>query len=198
MRTASIIINAAIFVATFAVILSHFWKDGVWRIDRGLKQFRYFTVLSNAFCAIAALVMAISQIRGDVSRPVFLLKYMGTVSVTVTFLTVLLFLGPFQGGYLKWFTGDFLYVHLIGPLLAILSFCFLERQRIPLLTAMTGLLPMVVYGAVYIYKVMLAPKDRRWEDLYGFNQGGMWPISCAAMTAGGVLLCLLFYKILSI
>ena len=64
MRTASIIINAVIFIATFATVISHFRKDGVWRFRNGLKQFRYFTVLSNTFCAIAALLMAISQIGG--------------------------------------------------------------------------------------------------------------------------------------
>ena len=195
MRTASIIINFVIFAATFTIILSHFRKEGAWEIERGLKQFRYFTVLSNAFCAIAALMMAVSQIRGDVSRPVFLIKYMGTVSVTLTFLTVLFFLGPFQGGYLHWFTGDFLYVHLIGPLLAILSFFLFERQRMTLAEAMLGLLPMLLYGAVYIYKVLLAPEDKRWKDLYGFNKGGMWPLACAAMVSGTAAICLLFYKI---
>jgi len=195
MRTASIIINAVIFVTTFTVILSHFRKDGAWQIGRGLKQFRYFTVLSNAFCAIAALMMAVSQINGAVPRPVFLMKYMGTVSVTLTFLTVMLFLGPTQGGYAKWLGGDFLYVHLIGPLLAILSFCLLERQRMTLPTAMTGALPMLLYGAVYVYKVLLAPEEQRWEDFYGFNQGGKWPVSCVAMLAGISLICVAFWLI---
>ena len=187
-----IIINAIIFVATFAIILSHFQKDGTWQVRRGIKQFRYFTVLSNAFCAIAALMMALGQIRGGVTRPALLMKYMGTVSVTLTFVTVLLFLGPFQGGYRHWFGGDFLYVHLIGPLLAILSFCLLEKQSMSFGTAMLGLLPMLLYGAVYIYKVILAPQSRRWEDFYGFNQNGKWPITCAVMLAGTSAICALF------
>ncbi|MBQ6347214.1 MAG: hypothetical protein IJI71_06600 [Clostridia bacterium] len=194
MRTASIIINAAIFVATFAVVISHFRKDGVWRFKNGVKQFRYFTVLSNTFCAIAALLMAISQIGGSVSRPVFLLKYLGTVSVTLTFLTVLLFLAPFQGGFAKWFAGDFFYVHLVGPLLAIASFCFLEKQPMNLGTAMLGLVPMLLYGAVYVYKVMLAPEDERWKDFYGFNRNGMWLISGIAMIVGTSLICLAYWQ----
>lgn len=195
MRTASIIINAVIFVATFAIIISHFRKDGAWDLGRGLKQFRYFTVLSNAFCAIAALMMAVSQVNGAVSRPVFLLKYMGTVSVTLTFVTVILFLGPTQGGYMKWLSGDFFYVHLVGPLLAMLSFCLLEKQRMSLGTAMTGLAPMLFYGAMYAYKVLLAPEDRRWEDFYGFNRDGKWPIASVAMVAGASLICVVFWLI---
>jgi len=195
MRMASIIINAVIFAATFAIVISHFRKDGVWRFRNGLKQFRYFTVLSNTFCAIAALLMAISQIGGSVSRPVFLLKYLGTVSVTLTFLTVLLFLAPFQGGFVKWFAGDFFYVHLVGPLLAIASFCFLEKQPMDLGTAMLGLVPMLLYGAVYVYKVMLAPEDQRWEDFYGFNKNGMWLVSGVAMTVGASLICLAYWQV---
>ena len=193
MRTASIIINAAIFLATFAIIISHFRKDGAWQFRYGLKQFRYFTVLSNALCAISALMMALGQIRGDVSRPVFLIKYLGTVSVTVTFVTVLLFLAPFQGGLVQWLRGDFFYVHLVGPLLAILSFCLLERQGMTLGTAMLGILPVLLYGAVYLYKVMFAPEEKRWEDFYGFNQEGKWPISLAAMLAGTAAICALFW-----
>ena len=195
MRTASIIINAAIFVATFAVVISHFRKDGVWRFRNGVKQFRYFTVLSNTFCAIAALLMAISQIGGSVSRAVFLLKYLGTVSVTLTFLTVLLFLAPFQGGFAKWFAGDFFYTHMAGPLLAILSFCLMERRPMDLGTAMLGLVPMLIYGAVYVYKVMLAPEDQRWEDFYGFNRNGMWLVSGVAMLVGTSLICLAFWRV---
>lgn len=195
MRTASIIINALIFVITLIIVIKNFRRDGVWQIRRGLKQFRFFTVLSNDFCAIAALIMAISQMCGGVPRPVFMLKYYGTVSLTLTFLTVFLFLIPFQGGYGKWLTGDNLYAHLITPLLAILSLCLLERQRMSFTAAMTGLLPLVLYGAVYLYKVLFASEGRRWEDFYGFNRGGKWPITCAAMLVVTSLICVVFWRI---
>ncbi len=195
MRGASVIINAVIFAVTFAIIISHFRKEGSWRFRYGLKQFRYFTVLSNTLCAIAALFMAISQIGGAVSRPVFLLKYLGTVSVTLTLLTVVLFLAPSQGGFAQWFAGDLFYTHLAGPLLAILSFCLLERQRMSLGTAMLGLVPMLLYGAVYICKVILAPEAQRWEDFYGFNKNGMWLITGVVMLLGTALICLLFWQV---
>lgn len=194
MRAASSIINAVIFLATFTIVIAHFRRDGVWKLAKGLKQFRYFTVLSNTLCAVAALMMAISQIGGNVSRPVFLMKYMGTVSVTVTILTVFLFLGPSRG-YKEVLSGDFFYMHLVGPLLAILSFCLLERQRMSLGTAMMGLLPVALYSALYLYKVIIAPEDRRWEDFYGFNRHGKWPIACVAMLAGTAIVCALFWLV---
>lgn len=196
MRASSIFINAVIFAATLIIIISRFRKGNEWQLGGGWVQFRYFTILSNAFCSVAALMMAISRLSGVVTRPVFLIKYMATVSVTLTLLTVFLFLVPFQGGCKKWLSGDNLYMHLIGPLLAILSLCLLERQRLTLPAAMLGVLPMLLYGAVYLYKVILAPEDRRWEDVYGFNRGGKWPIVCVAMLALTSLICLLFWLIL--
>lgn len=196
MRTASIIINVIIFVTTFAIDLSYFRKDGTWNLRRGLKQFRFFTVLSNNLFAIAALMMAISQISGNVPQGILMMKYLGTMMVTLTFLTVLLFLGPTQGGYGKWFfERDFLYMHLIGPLLAILSFCLLERRRLSFGNAMTGLVPVALYGAVYLYKVILAPEQRRWEDFYSFNRGGMWQIAGAAMLVGTCAVCILYWVV---
>lgn len=193
MRTASIIINAAIAITTLAIIVCFFRKDGAWQLRGGLKAFRYFTVLSNAFCAVAALMMAVGQLVGDPPRWILLMKYLGTVSVTVTLLTVLLFLGPTQGGYGELLHGENLYMHLIGPLLAIVSYRFLERPRMTFATALTGLVPVLLYGALYLYRIVLAPDDRRWEDFYGFNRGGRWAVSYAAMIAGTLVVCLLLW-----
>ena len=195
MRTASIVINALIFVITLIIVIKNFRQNGAWQIQRGLKQFRYFTVLSNDFCALAALIMAISQLCGGVPRPVFMLKYYGAVALTLTFLTVFLFLIPFQGGCKQWLTGDNLYAHLITPLLAVMSLGLLERQRMSFAAAMTGLLPVLLYGAVYLYKVLFAPEGQRWKDFYGFNRGGRWPITCAAMLVVTSLICAAFWRI---
>ena len=190
----SIIINTVIFIATAIILLHNFWKDGKWNTKRGLKAFRYFTILSNAFCAVSALGMVIAQAGGTVSQGVLLLKYLGTVSVTVTLLTVLFFLGPTQGFKIM-LSGSNLYLHLIGPVLAILSYGFLEKKPITIGTAMIGLLPMIVYGVVYLYKVIIAAEDKRWEDFYGFNRGGKWPVAFAMMTAGTLAVCVVLWLI---
>lgn len=193
MKTASIIINAIIFLTTLAIVITYFRKDGAWKLRDGLKAFRFFTVLSNVFCAVAALTMAASQAGGSVPPAVFLLKYLGTASVTVTLLTVFLFLGPSMGGYGELLKGDNLYMHLIGPLLAILSFCLLERREMSFAAALTGVLPVLLYGMLYLYKVVFAPEDGRWEDFYGFNKGGRWPVSFSAMVAGAFAVCAAFW-----
>lgn len=159
-----------------------------------MKAFRYFTVLSNELCALSALAMAISQARGSVPQGVALLKYLGTASVTVTLLTVLFFLGP-TIGYRALLSGRDLYLHLIGPLLAIASFCLWEKQRMPLGTALLGLLPVILYGVVYLNKVVFVEEDKRWEDFYGFNKHGKWPVAFAAMLLGTLVVCLVFWLV---
>lgn len=193
MKTASIIINIAIFLTTLTILILYFRQDGRWQVDKGRKAFRFFTVLSNTFCAIAALAMAVSQIGGAVPRPVLLMKYLATVSVTVTLATVFLFLGPTMGGYRDLLKGDNLYMHLIGPVLAILSYAFLEKREMAFPTALTGLIPVALYGGMYLYRVVYAPEDRRWEDFYGFNKGGKWPLALAAMLGGTLIVCVLLW-----
>lgn len=187
-----IFLNLLIFCCTAAAYLGCFrMEDGRWSREQGLGALRYFTLLSNLFCALAALALALALLGGGVPRWIWLGKYIGTAAVTVTLLTVLVFLGP-NMGYKALLSGRDLYLHLLGPLLAIGSFCFGERfYPLPPAIALTGLLPVILYGGFYLYKVVLCPADRRWEDFYGYNKNGKWPLSFAAMVLGGALVCLL-------
>lgn len=188
MRTASVIINGIIFLATAVLTVRSFYKDGQWQFRRGLKAFRFFTVLSNCFCALTALLVIVAP--GETS---LFLKYLGTASVTVTLLTVFLFLAPTQGGLGSLLAGENLYMHLIGPVLAIVSYCFLEKKDLSFATALAGVIPVALYGVLYCYKVVYAPEEKRWEDFYGFNRGGKWPVAFAAMLAGTVGVCVLLW-----
>ena len=194
MEILSIAINTILFLTTTVLVAGLFYQEGKWQPERGVKAFRYFTVLSNVLCAVSALVMAISQASGSVSPGVVMFKYLGTLSVTVTLLTVLFFLGP-TIGYKVLLSGRDLYLHLIGPLMAIISFCFLEKRGLSLGTALLGLLPVILYGSVYLYKVVFSPEDRRWEAFYGFNKGGKWPMAFAAMMLGTLVVCLIFWAV---
>lgn len=180
-------LNALIFCLTLVLTLRFFHKDGTWKFGNGSAAFRFFTVLSNVFCAAAALLMC----GASSSSWVWTLKYTGTAAVTVTMLTVFLFLGP-NYGYKKMLTGTDLYMHLITPLLAILSFLGFEKRAMTVQTALLGVLPVLLYGMVYLYKVVYAPENKRWDDFYGFNKDGKWPISFAAMLAGGLAVSMLF------
>ena len=187
-----LILNAAVFLITLFATLGFFHRDGEWKLSNGKKAFRFFTVLSNVFCAAASLLMCFAPS----GTAVWLLKYVGTVAVTVTMLTVFLFLGP-NMGYRELLKGRDLFMHLLTPLLALFSLCVMERRGLSFPAALLGLLPVAVYGGWYLYRVLYAPADRRWEDFYGFNKGGKWPLSFFLMLLGSFLICMALRRLLN-
>ena len=189
MAFSSILINVAIFTITAFFTIRFFRNDGKWDIDRGKKAFRFFTCLSNVFCAFTALLTAVFRISGSLPDFVWILKYIGTAAVTVTMLTVLLFLGPVYN-YKDLLKGSDLFMHMITPLMALVSFCVFEKRGMNFETALSGLLPVLLYGPLYLYKTVYAPEEKRWEDFYSFNRTGKWPVSLAAMLTGTFLICL--------
>ena len=183
------LINAVLVCGMEACLLHYFRKDRKWDFATGFTALRYFTVLSNILCAAGALAVLISP-GAPMSYGAWLLKYMGTAAVAVTLVTVLVFLGPTLG-YKVLFQGQDLYLHLIAPLLAIGSFCFGERDyALHFGTALLGLVPVLLYGAFYLWQVVVR-KPARWEDFYGYNKNGKWYVSFALMVVGTFLLCML-------
>ena len=190
--TLDIILNLVIFLVTALLVVRFFRKDGKWSPEQGRFAFRFYTCQSNVLCAATALLVAVFRLAGSLPLWVWLLKYIGTAAVTVTMLTVFLFLAPSVGK--DWAKvllrrGD-LFMHLLTPLMALFSFCVLEKQGMTFPQSLPGLLPVVLYGPLYLYKILYAPPQERWDDFYGFNKGGKWPVAFAAMLAGTFLICL--------
>ena len=192
MKMTDVVLNMVIFLITAFLVVSFFRKDGKWAPERGKFAFRFFTCQSNVLCAAASLAMAAASFSGDAPEWVWILKYTGTAAVTVTMLTVLFFLAPSVGK--NWIQvllkGRDLVLHLLTPLAALVSFCFLEKRGMRFDQSLWGLLPIVLYGPLYLYKIRFAPPEKRWEDFYGFNKHGKWPVSYACMLAGTFLICM--------
>lgn len=181
----SAVANALICAITLPLLARFFRKEGRWSLASGRKAFRYFTVQSNALCALGALFMLLAPGSGWSWR----LKYVGTAGVTITLATVFLFLGPTLG-YGKMLKGADFFMHLVTPLLALGSFCLAEKRGMDFTTALLGMVPVTLYSAYYACKLLLAPPQRRWEDFYGFNRGGFWPLSLAAVLLGSFGVCM--------
>lgn len=193
MKMIDIILNLAIVLAT-PLLLIRFWRrTGRQDREKFRAAFRFFTVLSNILCSASALIMLVALLAGSVPEWVWILKYIGTAAVTVTMLTVFLFLAPSVGK--DWYDvllkslGD-LFMHLLTPLMALVSFCVFERRGMTFPRSLFGLLPVALYGPVYLYHILYAPEEKRWNDFYGFNRGGRWPAAMAGMLAGTFLMCL--------
>lgn len=177
----SLFCNLAIAVLAAAAVAAHARHSSL------RKVLRYFTAQSNVLCAAAALAVAAMRLRGAVPVPFLVFKFGATVAVLVTLLTVLVFLGPHYG-YRTLFTGPDLWLHLICPLLALLVWLLWDRIPVTPLLSLLGVVPVLLYGLLYLNKVVY---KKEWEDFYGFNRGGSWPLSFAAMLGGTALLCVL-------
>lgn len=184
----SIIVNLLVAICVVAAALIHIKKAPLW------IMLRYFTVLSNLLCAVAALAVAFCRLGGELPYWAAVLKYVGTAAVTVTLMTVVCFLGP-TIGYRVLFSGPDLWLHLFCPALAIVSFLLWDKAEMPFAMVFLGTAPVPVYGVVYIYRVLLAPEARRWKDFYGFNRSGKWWLSCAAMLLGSFIVSLALWLV---
>ena len=189
-----IVMNLFIFLVTAAILTGFSRKDGRRTPERLKTALRFFTCQSNVLCAAGCLLTAVFTVAGEVPEWVWLLKYTGTAAVTVTLLTVFLFLAPSigEGWEKKLLTGTAhdLAMHLITPVLAIVSFSAFERRGMTFTQSLTGLLPVFLYGLLYIRKIIYAPAEKRWEDFYGFNKGGKMAVSSIVMLAGTFLVCM--------
>ena len=192
MMTADWFLNILIALITLIIVVSFFRKEGQWVPERGKFALRFFTTLSNMLCAAACLLTALAINAGGIPEWIWMLKYIGTAAVTVTMLTVLFFLAPsFGKGALKvLLSGTDLFMHLITPLLALVSFCVFEKRGMTFCQSLWGMLPVVLYGPVYLYKILFALPEKRWDDFYGFNKQGKWPIAFAMMVLGTFLICM--------
>ena len=182
-------INLLVFVctafATASMIIGFTFMGEIQVLSAiSFRAFRYFTVDSNVFAGIVSLVYSLCLLRGNAGRKapelLMCLKLAATTGVTLTMAVTMLFLAPrSETGYFSCFMNSNLFMHLITPLLCIVSFVFLEPARISLSWSCCGVLPMLLYALYYIPNILLHLEDgqpTRDYDWYGFLDGGLGPI----------------------
>ena len=166
----------------------------------GWHSLKYFTVQSNllygVFAGIFAAVEFVYGSPGSIPRVLYIIKYVFTVGVTITMLTVLLYLAPLvEKSYPKLFKGANLYFHLLVPILGGISFCFFETgAEISLPEVFLGLVPFGLYGVFYAIVALSHIKDGkvpREYDWYGYLDRGIdkAPIAMLIMTAAATAVC---------
>ena len=92
-------------------------------------------------------------------------------------------------------SGNCFFLHLITPLIAILACTVFEAdEKMSFKAMLSGLIPTVVYGAVYVVMVLILGKENGgWEDFYSFNSGileNKWYLSIVIMLFGTFLISL--------
>ncbi len=193
-RIIAIMLNLTCAGLVLYSVSTFFRRSGVGNMQvPGWKCLNFFTIDSNLLAAAGCLVLCgylLWHPLGELPRWLYAVKLVCAAAVSVTMLTVLFFLGPTQG-YGPMFEGVNLHLHLICPLLCILSFLLLEHAgRQPLLLTLLGALPVALYGCIYLVQVVVRSA---WQDFYGFNRGGVWPLSMVLMLAAAWAVTLLLW-----
>lgn len=184
-------LNLLIFLFVLIATLCMFFNirfmgpDKLVLTDNKIAMFRYFTVDSNILIGLAALILFgeerkyLKGVKRSISSKAYIFKFIATVGVTVTFLTVFLYLGPSSdGGLYSMLLNSNLFYHLIIPVLAIISFAFFEKSsKIKKSYVKYGMVPVLLYSMFYMTNVVTHIENSHVStdyDWYWFVQNGLW------------------------
>ena len=162
---ASVIINFIVFAVTTGVVISYFLGNLGSYIKSPADKFMFFTTDSNILAAAGALAIGICNIRilkgkeKSIPKPVMIFKLMGVASLLLTFSTVMILLIPVYGPAMQ-LGGTAFHMHVGAPAMCFISFVFLDGfGKISLPYSLAGVIPMLLYGAVYLYNVVFIAED---------------------------------------
>ena len=144
----------------------------------GLENLKFFTVLSNIFCGIVAVVRLVCFLLRK--RLPIIFKMMSASAVGLTFLIIAAFLQPLYPDLNLYERGN-LYFHLIVPLLAMAEFLIIRgKEKIPFKYAFYCAALSLAYGTFYLVNILINgvgtwPETNDW---YGFLNWG-FPVGIA-------------------
>lgn len=154
-------------IINISIIMMELYAFIVCLKNDGISCFKYYTQDSNLFLMFASIIYTIYTItdKDDKQLPhwITLLKYSATVCVATTFLVVITILAPIMGGYkVMVIDGTMKFHHLICPILALITFIFLEKHELNVKKdALLAMIFTVAYGIVAvslnIFKIMDGP-----------------------------------------
>ncbi len=174
----SVVLNLAIAIASVLAWISVVQGRGDDRnlMTHGLASLKYYTVQSNLFSGASSLIYAVVLlVVGEVLPAwVLALKLCGAAVVMVTFVTVMVFLGPTMG-WRPMFQAGNLWLHLILPLAAAADVClFAQVGTLPMAATCAPVLFTALYALGYVGKVRRFGRERDGKvyDFYGFTRWG--------------------------
>lgn len=195
-----------VFMTLFALIVMYCGLDISQLLSaKGISMLKYFTVDANFLTVFAAILAFPHEIRASrdpshkLPRGILLLLFACVVSLALTFLTVIFFLGPLLG-WKKICEGSNLVMHLIMPVFVTGLFIWsgygkhLRRQDL-----YVGLIPTILYGTGYLIHILMTDTSfgQHGNDWYGFAQWGVGMMAPVLLAAIGItwLITLAVWKI---
>lgn len=176
---AQIRLNLIIFSFMLAGILLMFMSPseaGALQAE-GLENLKFYTVLSNIFCGIVALIYVFMILAGKDTSKLDVFKLAAVCGVAITFSVVAFFFGPLYG-YLRFYKNANLVFHLLEPLMAMAEFIIIRHKKMPFKYTVIAAVPTLIYGACYMLNILINGIGGAWpdtNDFYAFLSWG-WPV----------------------
>ena len=175
--------------------------------NAGIASFKFYTVDSNIIVGIASFIMVIYEVLycchkiDKIPKYAYILKYIGTVGVSLTFLVTLLYLAPLLGSnFILLYVNTNLLFHLIVPILSIVSYVKYEKEILEFKYTFIALISMIIYAIYYVINILIHldnGKVVKEYDWYGFVVGDTSSIIFAVIVIFIItyLISLLIYKL---
>ena len=176
-----IIVVLVIMSCTFMFNGIKFMPDETLLELTKMEMFKFYTVDSNILMGIMALIMVIYEKKllkkkiKEIPKFVYILKLIGTSAITLTFIVTLFFLSP-QYGFYAMYNNNNLFLHLVIPVLAIITYVFYEKHDNKYSYAFLGIIPMFIYSIYYASMIIIHLSDGGLTfkyDFYGFLRGNI-------------------------
>ena len=143
----------------------------------GIGNLKFYTVLTNVFCGVIALVYLVFILLGKDTGKIRVLKLAAVCGVAITFAVVAFMFGPLYG-YPQFYKRGNLFFHLLLPLVAMAEFILVRRPKMPFKHAVFAAIPTLLYGLGYMTNILINGMGGQWpdtNDFYAFLSWG-WPV----------------------
>ena len=184
-QTSEILFNLVIVILAVTgiiLMLTSEAEEGALQ-SSGLENFKFYTVLSNVFCGIVALIDLICICAKKGTGKMAALKLAAVCGVAITFAVVAFMFGPLYG-FANFYKRGNLFFHLLLPVTAMAEFIFVKRKKIPFRYTVFAAIPTLLYAIGYLLNILINGIGGPWpdtNDFYGFLNWG-WPAGICIFT----------------
>lgn len=184
-QTSEILFNLVIVILAVTgiiLMLTSEAEEGALQ-SSGLENFKFYTVLSNVFCGIVALIYLICFFAKKGTGKMAALKLAAVCGVAITFAVVAFMFGPLYG-FPNFYKRGNLFFHLLLPVTAMAEFIFVKRKKISFRYTVFAAIPTLLYAIGYLLNILINGIGGPWpdtNDFYGFLNWG-WPVGICIFT----------------
>ena len=174
-----LILNIVIVILTVigvVLMLTGNPEEGVLQAS-GIENLKFYTVLTNVFCGLIALVYTLFILLGKDTGKIRVLKLAAVCGVAITFAVVAFMFGPLYG-FPQFYQRGNLFFHLLLPLTAMVEFIVVKRPAMPFRYTIFASVPTFLYGVGYMTNILINGIGGEWpntNDFYAFLSWG-WPV----------------------